>query len=168
MIRLPWRKRVRSPARFARRRTFRPTFEALEDRNLLSNAIVAENLLQGTPQSVWDVPGAGDATIQGFASDISVNQGQTISFKINDTASAPYHIDIYRVGYYQGLGARVVSTIPSSQTLDVVQPTRNSTRTRPWSTQATGPSRHPGRCRVRPLPGSISRAWPGTIPAARS
>src|SRR6266852_9709501 len=122
MFRLPWRKhrRKRTPARFARRRTFQPTFEALEDRNLLSNPVIVENLLPGTPQSVWDVPGAGDSTIQGFATDISVNQGQTISFKINDTAKAPYHIDIYRVGYYQGLGARLVTTMPSSQTLDVV------------------------------------------------
>jgi methionine-rich copper-binding protein CopC len=124
MFRQPWRKqrRERTPARFTRRRTFRPTFEALEDRNLLSNLVVAENLLPGTPPSTWDVPGAGDSTIQGFAADISVNQGQTISFKINDTAKVPYHIDIYRVGYYQGLGARLVTTIPSSQTLDVVQP----------------------------------------------
>ena len=86
------------------------------------NPIVAENLLPGTPQSVWDVPGAGDPTIQGFSTDISVNQGQTVNFKINDSARAPYHIDIYRLGYYQGLGARLVTTINSSQTLDVVQP----------------------------------------------
>ena len=32
------------------------------------------------------------------------------------TAKAPYHIDIYRMGYYQGNGARLVTTIPSSQT----------------------------------------------------
>jgi methionine-rich copper-binding protein CopC len=97
--------------------------ERLESRDLFSvNPIVAENQLPGTAESVWDVPGAGDATIQGFATDISVNQGQTIGFKINDTKSAPYHIDIYRLGYYQGLGARLVSTIPSSQNFDVVQP----------------------------------------------
>src|SRR5436305_11881831 len=106
-----------------RRASRRLRLEALEDRTLLSaNPIVAENLLPGTPQSVWDVPGAGDPTIQGFASDISVNQGQTIGFKINDTARAPYHIDIYRLGYYEGLGARLVSTISAAQTQGVVQP----------------------------------------------
>ena len=46
------------------------------------NAIQLENSLPGNPSSQWDVDGAGDPTIQGFATDISVNVGQTISFKI--------------------------------------------------------------------------------------
>ncbi len=95
----------------------------LDDRILLAvNPIVAENQLPGTPSSVWSVAGAGDSTIQGFATNISVDHGQTVSFKINDSARAPYHIDIYRMGYYQGNGARLVTTISSSQTLDQVQP----------------------------------------------
>jgi VCBS repeat-containing protein len=84
-------------------------------------SIVTENQLTGTPQSVWSV-GTGNTTIQGFATDISVDQGQTVNFKINDSANAPYHIDIYRLGYYQGNGARLVATINSSQTLRQVQP----------------------------------------------
>ena len=75
-----------------------------------------------TPASEWDISGAGDSTIQGFATDISVDQGQTVQFKIKDTALAPYHIDIYRMGYYGGMGARKVATIPSSPTLRQVQP----------------------------------------------
>jgi VCBS repeat-containing protein len=101
--------------------THRLRLEALEDRIVLSNAIVAENQLPGTPESTWSV-GTGDTSIQGFATDISVNHGQTISFKVNDTALAPYHMDIYRLGYYQGNGARLITTIPASQTLDQVQP----------------------------------------------
>src|SRR5262245_54016116 len=62
-----------------------------------ANPIVVENMLPGTPQSVWDVSGNGDPTIQGFATDVSVNQGQTVQFKIDSTAVAPYHIDIYRI-----------------------------------------------------------------------
>src|SRR5712691_7793122 len=49
----------------------------------------------------WDVSGAGEPTIQGFATDISVNTGETVSFKIN-TDSTNYTIDIYRLGYYGG------------------------------------------------------------------
>ncbi len=95
----------------------------LENRVVPSvNPIVAENQLPGTPQSVWDVSGAGDSTLQGFSTDISVNQGQTVFFKINDTALAPYHIDIYRMGYYGGLGARKVATIDSAQVQRTVQP----------------------------------------------
>ncbi|WP_246084713.1 DUF4082 domain-containing protein [Pseudarthrobacter phenanthrenivorans] len=39
---------------------------------------------------------------------MSVNVGQTVTFKVKTTASA-YRIDIYRLGYYQGLGARKVA-----------------------------------------------------------
>ena len=40
-----------------------------------TNPIVLENQLTGNPQSEWDVTGSGDPTIQGFATDISVNKG---------------------------------------------------------------------------------------------
>ncbi|HEY7115533.1 MAG TPA: N,N-dimethylformamidase beta subunit family domain-containing protein, partial [Tepidisphaeraceae bacterium] len=97
--------------------------EALEPRMMLAvNAIVAENQLPGTPQSTWDVNGSGDQSILGFSTDISANVGQTVNFKINDTSSAPYRLDIYRMGYYQGNGARLVATVPSSQTTRKVQP----------------------------------------------
>ena len=92
---------------------------------------MVENQLTGTPSSTWSVSGSGDSTIQGFATDISVNHGQTVSFKINDSANKAYHIDIYRMGYYQGNGARLVTTIPNAQVLRQVQPT-------PLSNTATG------------------------------
>src|SRR5713226_2594645 len=80
-----------------------------------TNQIVCDNSQIGNPPSDWDVSGYGDVTIQGFATDISVNQGQTISFKVNTTATA-YTIDIYRIGYYGGMGARkIVSIAPSAQ-----------------------------------------------------
>src|SRR5918995_3473381 len=65
--------------------------ELLEDRTVPANAIVTENQLPGSPASEWDISGAGDSSIQGFATDISVDQGQTISFKVNDTAAVSYH-----------------------------------------------------------------------------
>ena len=86
-----------------------------------ANAIVAENCLPGTPQNQWDVSGAGDATIQGFTTDISVNQGQTVSFKISTTATN-YKLDIYRLGYYGGAGARLVTTVTPSAHLPQSQP----------------------------------------------
>src|SRR5690349_17916802 len=48
-----------------------------------ANAIERENCLPGSPESEWDISGAGAPSIQGFATDISVNVGQTIFFKIN-------------------------------------------------------------------------------------
>src|SRR5260370_28559108 len=55
----------------------------------MANDIVCENSKAVTPSSTWDIPGggAGDSNIQGFATAISVNPRQTISFKINTTAT---------------------------------------------------------------------------------
>ncbi|MGZ5398149.1 MAG: N,N-dimethylformamidase beta subunit family domain-containing protein, partial [Mycobacterium sp.] len=86
-----------------------------------ANEIAAENCKPGDPASEWDISGAGDPSIQGFATDISVNQGQTISFKI-DTTSTDYRIDLYRLGYYGGLGARKVATIGTAATIETAQP----------------------------------------------
>jgi Bacterial Ig domain len=78
-----------------------------------ANEIVAENCRTGNPASEWEVNGAGDPSIQGFATDISVDQGQAVQFKVDTTASA-YRLDIYRLGWYGGDGARFVATVPSS------------------------------------------------------
>src|SRR5207249_3563616 len=58
------------------------------------NQIEAENCLPGNPSSQWYVSGTGSKNIQGFSTDISVNAGQTVFFKIS-TASVAYRIDIY-------------------------------------------------------------------------
>ncbi len=86
-----------------------------------ANAIVAENCQPGNPASQWDVVGAGDPTIQGFATNISVNRGSVVSFKVNTNANA-YRLDIYRMGYYAGMGARLVATVLPSTTLPQSQP----------------------------------------------
>ncbi|MBI4901294.1 MAG: DUF4082 domain-containing protein [Actinobacteria bacterium] len=84
------------------------------------NAIVCENQLPGTPQSVWD-DGTDDQTILGYATQMSVNIGNAIAFKVNTNAKA-YTVDIFRMGYYQGNGARKITTIPVSVPLPQTQP----------------------------------------------
>jgi len=74
------------------------------------NPIVCENTQTGSPSSEWDVSGAGDSTLQGFATDISANKGDTVHFKVSTTASR-FNIDVYRLGYYNGMGARKVASI---------------------------------------------------------
>src|SRR5712664_4078458 len=87
----------------------------------MSNDIVCENSKAGSNSSNWEITGAGDSTIQGFGTDISVNQGQTISFKINTNARA-YTITIFRLGYYSGTGARQIASVTPSVTLPQTQP----------------------------------------------
>lgn len=51
------------------------------------NPIACENQLPGTPQSVWD-DGTDDQTILGYATQMSVNVGSSIDFKVNTDAHA--------------------------------------------------------------------------------
>ena len=96
------------------------------------NPIACENQEPGDLPSEWDVSGSGDASIQGFATDISVAPGDVAQFKI-DTPSSNYRLDIYRMGYYSGRGARKVTGLDGvlpSTSLPQIQP--------PCLTNATG------------------------------
>ncbi|HMN38417.1 MAG TPA: M10 family metallopeptidase C-terminal domain-containing protein [Hyphomicrobium sp.] len=73
------------------------------------NSIVTENLLTGSPRSEWDVSVRGSTAISGFSTEMSVNHGDTIQFKID--SGGAYNIEIYRLGYYDGDGARLITTI---------------------------------------------------------
>ena len=79
------------------------------------NPIIDENQLAGTPQSAWDALDGG--TIEGFAQEFSVNKGETVHFKI-DIFSAPtpvpFTVKIYRIGWYQGKGARFITDLGNS------------------------------------------------------
>ena len=75
-----------------------------------ANAIIDENCKVGNDSTEWDVNADGDLTIQGFSKPFSVNIGEDIYFKIK-TDSANYRIDIFRVGWYWGKGARQVATV---------------------------------------------------------
>ncbi len=87
-----------------------------------ANPVACDNVLTGDSPNDWEVNGIGDSTIQGYATQMSVNVGQTEQFKIN-TTSTNYHIDILRLGYYGGNGARIVqANIKPSVTLPQTQP----------------------------------------------
>ena len=85
------------------------------------NPVVCENSKTGADPDEWDITGFGDASIQGFSTDVSVNIGSRIDFKI-DTDARDYTIDIFRTGWYQGLGARKVASVEPSTTLPQRQP----------------------------------------------
>src|SRR3954454_10476322 len=75
---------------FGGRGSIRPNLQAQGP-----NPVSIEN--ERTGDSSWDTVGAGDSTIQGFATDISVNVGDTVGFKVK-TDSDNYLIDIFRLG----------------------------------------------------------------------
>jgi hypothetical protein len=71
------------------------------------NPVACENTQPGTPG--WQV-NSDDPSIAGFTTDISSTPGGTVQFKVNTTASS-YAVDIFRLGYYGGVGARQVATV---------------------------------------------------------
>lgn len=75
----------------------------------VTNPVACENTKAGDASSTWQIDGAGDPSIEGFATQMSVNKGSTINFKIK-SATTNYQIDILRLGYYGGQGARRVAT----------------------------------------------------------
>lgn len=89
------------------------------------NQVACENSKPGTPQTQWDVgPGEG-TTIQGFADPFSVNLGGVINFKIESPATS-YKVDIYRMGYYGGDGARLITSLTPNISVSQNQPACNT------------------------------------------
>ncbi|MFO0916592.1 MAG: DUF4082 domain-containing protein [Pirellulales bacterium] len=118
-----WQRKVR-PAirrRSSNRRADRLRVESLEVRDLLSGTKIAqENALPGAPESEWELSNPS-TTIEGYAADFSVNLGETVRFKVR-TDATDYRIDIYRLGYYGGTGARKVATVQPQVSLPQAQP----------------------------------------------
>ena len=128
------------------------------------NPIVCENTQTGNPSSEWDIAGAGDSTIQGFATDISANKGDTVHFKVTTTA-AHFNIDIYRLGYYNGMGARKIASVTNitgkSQAACLVDAVTHLVDCGNWS--EFGDLGGPGHRRLRHLHRQAGR---GPTPAA--
>src|SRR5205809_409084 len=96
-----------------------------------SNAIVIENQQPGTTQ--WRANFGSTASdaggqIKGYASATSVNKGENITFYVSVNPAQTYTIDVYRMGWYQGLGGRLVQHIdPLNGTLQPACPTDATT-----------------------------------------
>jgi hypothetical protein len=71
----------------------------------VSAAIIAENARTGDAWWVTTPQNAGD--IEGYADRVSVQVGETVTLRVN-TKAASFHVEAYRMGYYQGIGARTV------------------------------------------------------------
>ena len=79
-----------------------------------SNPIIQENSLPGTTQ--WQLSNPANDTdlqIKGYASATSVNQGESIDFHVAVNPVQNFRIDIYRLGWYDGDGGRLVKSISS-------------------------------------------------------
>jgi len=88
-----------------------------------ANPIVIENQKPGTTS--WQLTrkaSDGVGQIKGYASSTSVNKGDTIDFHISVDKAQNYMIEIYRMGWYQGKGGRLVTSIGPLQGMRQPQP----------------------------------------------
>jgi hypothetical protein len=84
-----------------------------------ANSIQVENAKAGSAEWMLTNPGYASSVIEGYASLTSVNRGGQILLFVN-TRESRYTIDIFRMGYYGGLGGRrMLSSISRTA---VVQP----------------------------------------------
>jgi len=77
-----------------------------------TNPIVLENARPGTDS--WQIPAGREATtqIQAYADATSVSPGKKLTFYVStQQAATPYTIDIYRLGWYAGTGARLMTQV---------------------------------------------------------
>ncbi len=70
-----------------------------------SEAIIAENAKPGHLWWVTTPQAAGD--IEGYADQVSTTTGATVTLFVS-TKAASFHVEAYRMGYYGGIGGRLV------------------------------------------------------------
>lgn len=95
-------------------------------RAVVGNAVYIENLQPGT--SAWRVSNWVTQTapeIVGYAGAVSVNKGGTLPVKVSVRLGGTYNVDVYRLGYYAGLGGRLMASL--SGLSGVAQPPCNVT-----------------------------------------
>jgi hypothetical protein len=96
-----------------------------------TNPIVVENQQVGTDS--WQLrtgySWSDDTTrqVQGYASATSVNKGQQIAFHITTNPPQQYSIDLYRMGWYGGMGARMLKNVGPLTGVTQPSPALNTT-----------------------------------------
>jgi N,N-dimethylformamidase beta subunit-like, C-terminal len=80
------------------------------------NPIQIENARRGFPgwaSGLTDASvGTTKAAIQGYASEVSALPGQTVHLHVRVDPAADYRIEVFRLGWYRGTGARLMGCFP--------------------------------------------------------
>ena len=77
-----------------------------------SNPIQLENAQPGADPSGWLPPHFTPTRIQGYASEVSVLPGEDVHLHVGTSAGDRYRVELYRLGWYNGAGARLVACLP--------------------------------------------------------
>src|SRR5215213_6372781 len=100
--------------------------------NTISNPIVIENQQAGS--SDWQMKRKGykvskdiKGQIKGYASATSVNKGEQIDFHVTVNPAQQFTIDVYRMGWYNGQGGRLLQNIGPLDGITQPKPTPDPT-----------------------------------------
>jgi hypothetical protein len=76
------------------------------------NPIQTENAQQGADPSSWVEPAVPPTSVEGYASETSVAPGERVHLHVSTVDGYRYRVEIYRLGWYGGSGARLLACIP--------------------------------------------------------
>ncbi len=86
----------------------------------MSPELVAENARPGSPW--WVSTAQAPRAIEGFASQVSAVSGDPVALFVN-TRAAAFHVEAYRMGWYGGMGGRLVWRSPNVAGMQQPAPT---------------------------------------------
>jgi len=75
-----------------------------------ANPVQRENSRPGTPG--WEIPASAGTVITGYASETSVALGQSFHLHVAAPPGSRYRVLVYRLGWYRGVGGRLVMCVP--------------------------------------------------------
>jgi hypothetical protein len=75
-----------------------------------ANPVQEENARPGTPG--WEIPAGAGTFIRGYASETSVAPGQGFHLHVSAPPGSRYRVLVYRLGWYQGIGGRLIMCVP--------------------------------------------------------
>jgi hypothetical protein len=75
-----------------------------------ANPVQRENSRPGTRG--WEIPADAGTMISGYASQISVVPGQSFQLHVAAPPGSRYRVLVYRLGWYQGIGGRLIMCVP--------------------------------------------------------
>jgi hypothetical protein len=75
-----------------------------------ANPVQRENSRPGTPG--WEIPAGAGTVISGYASETSVAPGQSFHLHVAAPPGLRYRVLVYRLGWYRGVGGRLIMCVP--------------------------------------------------------
>ncbi len=83
-----------------------------------ANPVQRENSRPGTPG--WQIPAGAGTVITGYASETSVTPGQTFHLHVAGPPGSRYRVLVYRLGWYRGVGGRLIMCVPGCRSSHAV------------------------------------------------